>query len=89
MIIVAGFTRTSVDKRDNAVSAFEELVAKARNQKGCMDFAISADPLDRSRINLFKLWSDQDALEAWRTIARPPDIEAADTSVDVYEVHEP
>ena len=58
MIIVAGFTRTSADQRDHAVAAFAELVAKARDQEGCMDFAISADPVDLSRINLFELWRD-------------------------------
>jgi quinol monooxygenase YgiN len=70
MIIIAGYTLTDTDKRDAAVAAFAEMVARARNQDGCLDFAISADAVDPARVNVFEQWRDQQSLDAWRNVAK-------------------
>jgi quinol monooxygenase YgiN len=72
MIIIAGHTLTESGKRDAAVRAFSEMLERARKQDGCIDLSISADPLDAERINVFELWRDQEALDAWRKIAKGP-----------------
>jgi quinol monooxygenase YgiN len=72
MIIIAGHTLTESGKRDAAVRAFGEMLERARKHDGCLDLSISADPLDAERINVFELWRDQEALDAWRKVAKGP-----------------
>ncbi len=84
MIIIAGYTLTEADKRDSAVAAFAELVARAREHGGCLDVSISADSVDPERINVFELWSDQQSLDAWRDVANPPDVEDREVYVKLY-----
>ena len=70
MIIIAGYTRTDAEKRDGTVEAFKGMVERARAYDGCLDFSISADAVDPTRVNLFECWRDQAALDAWRKVAR-------------------
>jgi quinol monooxygenase YgiN len=84
MIIVAGYTLIDASERDAAIAAFRPHVERARMQGGCIDFAVSADPIDERRINLFELWSNQEALEASWNTANPPKLETIETKVAVY-----
>jgi quinol monooxygenase YgiN len=85
MIIIAGYSLTDADQRDAAVAAFAEMVARARAHDGCLDFAISADAVDPARVNIFERWRDQQALDAWRSVAKSlniklPKVQRRDTS---------
>jgi quinol monooxygenase YgiN len=71
-VIVAGWCRVDPDKRDAVVASFTELVLRARAAPGCIDFAMSADPADESRYNLFELWRSEADLRAWRRVANSP-----------------
>ena len=84
MIIIAGYTRTDAAKRDDAVQAFRGMVERARVYDGCLDFAISADPVDPERVNLFECWRDQATLDAWRKVARGPRGKAREVAVSLY-----
>jgi len=84
MIIIAGYTLTEADKRDAAVEAFAGMVERARAYDGCLDFAISADPLDPERANLFECWRDQQSLNAWRKVAKGPRVKLKEASVKLY-----
>lgn len=84
MIIIAGYTLTDADERDQAVAAHQEMVARARAHDGCLDLAISADAIDPERINIFEHWRDQAALDAWRKVANPPKVERRETCVNLY-----
>jgi len=84
MIIIAGYTRYDAGKRDDTVEAFRSMVERARNQDGCLDFAISSDAIDPERIDIFKCWRDQTALNAWRKVARGPRAKPHDASVSLY-----
>jgi quinol monooxygenase YgiN len=68
-IIIAGWSIADPDKRDKAVAIFEDLVQRARSAPGCLDLAISADPVDPSRINTFELWRSEKDWRAWRAVA--------------------
>ena len=70
MIIIAGYTLSDAGKRDAAVAAFADMVARARKFDGCLDFSVSADSADPERANLFECWRDQKALNAWRKVAK-------------------
>jgi hypothetical protein len=42
------------------------VVERACGAAGCLDFAITADPIDSSRVNVFERWESQEALETFR-----------------------
>ena len=84
MIIIAGYSRTQSDKRDAAVAAFAPMIARAREQEGCLDLSISADTLDPERINIFECWRDQQSLDAWRRIAKGPRVALREAQVKLY-----
>ena len=84
MIIIAGYSRTEANKRDAAVAAFADMVARARKQDGCLDFSIGSDPVDPERVNLFECWRDQQALKTWRKVAKGPRVALRDAHVKLY-----
>ena len=85
MIIIAGHSRAKDGvERDAAVAAFANMVERARKQDGCLDLSISADSVDPDRINVFECWRDQQSLNAWRTIAKPPRIALRAAEVKRY-----
>ena len=70
-VIVAGCT-VEPKKRDEVVKNFEDLVLRARSAPGCLDFGITADPVDSNRINNFEFWQSEKDLNSWRAVANPP-----------------
>jgi quinol monooxygenase YgiN len=88
MVIVAGYLVVDPLQRDSYLSGCEAVVRQARNTAGCLDYAISADLLDRSRIDIFERWESQAALDAFR--GSGPDAEQrgaiARASVSRYDV---
>lgn len=84
MIIIAGYSRTQSDKRDAAVEAFAPMIGRARKQDGCLDLSISTDPVDPERINVLECWRDQQSLDAWRKIAKPPRVVLREAHVKLY-----
>jgi quinol monooxygenase YgiN len=85
MIIIAGHSRAkNASERDAAVAAFASMVERARQQDGCLDLSIGADPVDPDRINVFECWRDQPSLNAWRKIAKAPKVALRDVQVKLY-----
>ena len=84
MIIIAGYSLAESEKRDATVAAFAAMVGRARERDGCLDLAISADPVDPERINLFECWRDEPAWKAWRKVARGPKVALRETRVKLY-----
>jgi quinol monooxygenase YgiN len=60
------------------------MVERARQQDGCLDLSIGADPVDPDRINVFECWRDQPSLNAWRKIAKAPKVALRDVQVKLY-----
>ena len=59
----------------------------ARAAEGCIDFHLSADPLDDERINVFEQWDSVDAVEKFRGSGPSDDQQAMITGAHV-EQHE-
>ena len=55
MWIIAGYITVDEDERDRYVAAHRDLVVRAREAPGCLDVAITADPVDPRRVNNFEL----------------------------------
>jgi quinol monooxygenase YgiN len=83
MWIIAGHVTVDEDERDRFVEEHRDLVERARRAPGCLDVAITADPVDPRRINNYERWDSWDAIEAWRARAQAPDTGIAFHHVDV------
>jgi quinol monooxygenase YgiN len=73
MLIIAGYELMAEADRDAYVEAHGDLVARARKAPGCLDVAISADPLDPRRVNTYERWESRALLDEWRAVANAPD----------------
>lgn len=84
-IIVAGHLTVDADKRDDYLRSCEEVVEAARDTDGCLDFAIGADLVDPTRINVYERWRDRPRLEAFRDTGPDDDQMSALIAIDVGE----
>ena len=66
MLIVAGHLEIASDERDSYVASCAEIVAAARQSKGCLDFSVTADPIDPNRVNVYERWESEEAVEVFR-----------------------
>jgi quinol monooxygenase YgiN len=66
MVIVAGHVVVDPEEREDYLAGCVEGVQQARRAPGCLDFAVSADPIEPGRINVFERWESQGAVEAFR-----------------------
>lgn len=82
MLIIAGHLEVDPDKRDGFVAAHHDLLRRGREAPGCLDLAITVDPLDTARVNNFERWESQEHLDAWRQVASAPD-----TGISVLSDH--
>ncbi|MEY9211875.1 antibiotic biosynthesis monooxygenase [Thermobifida halotolerans] len=72
MLIIAGKLYVAPEDRDKYIESHEDLLQRARKQPGCLDLAISADPVEAGRVNMFELWESEEHLAAWREVANAP-----------------
>jgi quinol monooxygenase YgiN len=73
MLIVAGHLVLDPTDRDAHVVASATAVRLARQAPGCLDFAVSADPVDPTRVNVFERWARPEDLDAFRASGDPDD----------------
>jgi quinol monooxygenase YgiN len=66
MVIVAGYLVVEPLERDRYLLGCKEVVQQARRTPGCLDFAITADLLDPTRIDIFERWESHAAVDAFR-----------------------
>lgn len=75
---MAGHLELDPADRDEHVRASVASVRAARRAPGCVDFAVSADPLDPARVNVFECWESDETLQAFRAGGDEPDAEPVD-----------
>jgi quinol monooxygenase YgiN len=66
MLIIAGRLQVDPDARDRYLDGCVEVVRLARAAEGCLDFALTADAVDPSRINVYERWESDEALHRFR-----------------------
>jgi quinol monooxygenase YgiN len=69
MVIVAGHIAVEPQQRESYLAGCVSIVERARGAAGCLDFAITADPIDLGRVNLFEHWESQAAVKSFRSSA--------------------
>ncbi len=80
MLVVVGHLILDPEDRDAHVVASAGAVRLARQAPGCLDFAVSADPVDPTRVNVLERWERSEDLEAFRATSGDPDDEPVDFS---------
>jgi quinol monooxygenase YgiN len=66
MIIVAGHLIVDAGERAAYLQTCIEVIAQARQASGCLDFSLTADLLDQTRVNVFERWESRAEVEAFR-----------------------
>ncbi|MGI8778569.1 MAG: putative quinol monooxygenase [Solirubrobacteraceae bacterium] len=66
MIIVAGHLTVDPDERDSLLAGCADVVEQGRAAEGCLDFALSPDLVDPTRLNVFERWTTVDCLTRFR-----------------------
>jgi quinol monooxygenase YgiN len=85
MIIVAGYLMVVAADRPSYLANCEAVVAEARASDGCLEFSLSADILDPSRIVVYECWESKQALEFFRGSGPSSDQAAATIAASVAE----
>jgi len=61
-VIVAGWIDFAPGDREAALRAFADVVAKSREELGCIDYVFSPDPDIPGRVRVFEHWTSDAAL---------------------------
>ena len=85
---MAGPLFVEPSERDAYLTGCLGVITAAREAEGCLDFHLSADPVDPGRINVFERWETAAAVEAFRGSGPDGDQQAQilDAAVVQYEV---
>jgi quinol monooxygenase YgiN len=76
MIIVSGALYVDEGDRASYLAACQDLIGLARSAEGCLDFHLTADPVEPDRINVYEQWESVDAVESFRGSGTGPDLSA-------------
>jgi quinol monooxygenase YgiN len=63
MLIVAGHFVVDPSDQQAFVASKVEAITATRSESGCLEYVMSADPVDASRVVLFERWADQAAFD--------------------------
>lgn len=83
MIIIAGHLVISADARDAYVVSCIPVVEAAREAAGCLDFSITAETVDTTRVRIYKRWHNEEQLLAFRGSGPNEGQQAAIVDADV------
>jgi quinol monooxygenase YgiN len=85
MIIVSGRIYVEVENRDLFIKKSLIAVEAARQNKGCRDFVVAADPLEKNRVNIYEEWESEDELNEFRGSGPDSDISSLIVSAEVSQ----
>ena len=83
MLIIAGHLEVSPNERDAYVAECVTVVEAARIAPGCLDYSITADTVDPSRIRIFERWESEEQLLSFRGAGPSDGQQAAIVAADV------
>jgi quinol monooxygenase YgiN len=85
MILVTGRLYVEPAERERFLAGTEEVSRLAREAPGCLDFHLSADPLEPGRVNVFEQWDSVAAVEAFRGDGPSDEQATAILSAEVWQ----
>lgn len=85
MIIVSGFLRVDPGQRTDYLGSCDDVIRAARCAPGCLDFHLSADPIEADRINILEQWESVESVEAFRGSGPSDDQQAIITGASIMQ----
>lgn len=85
MVIVSGAIHVPPEERDAYLVGCRAVIELARAAPGCVDFHLSADPIEASRVNVYEQWDSVAAVEAFRGSGPDDDQSAVIVSAAVFQ----
>jgi quinol monooxygenase YgiN len=92
VLIVAGAFELDPGDRDAFIAGRHDAMRTSRTETGCIDYVMSADPIDPGRVVLYERWESQDDLDAHLAAMRaaPPATDGGvapkSASVKIYDI---
>ena len=91
MVIVGGSFEVEPDQREEFLAGRRDAIRAARAEAGCLEYAVTADPIEADRVVLYERWADQAALDAHlvgmrQTPPAPGGVTPKSATVIVYDV---
>jgi quinol monooxygenase YgiN len=73
LIIVSGKLYVDPTARGEYLAACSDVIGQARTAPGCLDFVLSADPIEPDRINVYEQWESDADLDRFRGAGPAPE----------------
>jgi len=90
MLIVAGAFILDPSERDAFIAGRCDSMRATRDEPGCLEYVMAADPLDESRVVLFERWADQASFDGHMAVIaaaeRPAGPAPKGMSVEIYDI---
>jgi quinol monooxygenase YgiN len=83
VLIIAGYLVVSPTDRNAYVEGCAAVVEAARAAPGCLDFSVTADSVDPSRVRVYERWESEPQLLAFRGSGPSDGQQAAIEAADV------
>jgi quinol monooxygenase YgiN len=71
VVIVGGAFDVDPVQRDAFIEGRLDGMRRSRAEEGCLEYTMSADPLDPGRVLLYERWASQEALDAHLSAMAP------------------
>ncbi len=84
-IIVAGKIYVAPENRAEFIKLSLDSVTQARQTVECADFAVSADPLESGRVNIYEVWISKQALNEFRELGLVGELSKFIERMDITE----
>jgi quinol monooxygenase YgiN len=91
VLIVGGTFEMEPEQREKFLLGRHDAMRQSRAETGCLEYTLSADPIDPGRVVLFERWESQADLDAHlstqRTAPRAPGgVAPTSVSVMIYDI---
>ncbi len=90
MLIVAGAFTLDPSERDAFIAGRCDSMRATRDEPGCLEYVMAADPLDETRVVLFERWADQASFDGHMAVIaaaeRPAGPAPKGMSVEIYDI---
>ena len=86
MLIVAGSFDVDPAQRDEFLAGRLDSIRATREEPGCLEYVMSADPVDPTRVVLFERWAAQAAFDGHMAVvqsAAPGSAPSADRTAGI------
>ena len=90
MLIVSGHFIVDPSERDEFITQRRDSMRATREEPGCLEYDMAADPVDETRVMLYERWADQASFDGHMAVIaaaeRPSGPAPKGMSVEIYDI---